>query len=255
MNTNYCCETSNETQLLARIWNERLGKLIKKNFGTQKEFAQKFKETFGVGNQADVSRWINVGTLSAKGKMIGFPEYPTMKKIATFFNVTVGYLTGETDYETFEMERTCKYLGIIEGTGNVIKYITGSSHDCIEWGKQAGTYQRIINNLLIAEQFPTFIRDLKELDAAYYDDTQRYEELKRTYGETLLNEVAELQCDKKIDYEYDPSAPKLTNIQIEAQNALKKDEDKSYDNSFKLKLARYELHEDFERLIDSLYPR
>ena len=27
MNTNYCCETSNETQLLARIWNERLGKL------------------------------------------------------------------------------------------------------------------------------------------------------------------------------------------------------------------------------------
>ena len=57
MNTNYCCETSNETQLLARIWNERLGKLIKKNFGTQKEFAQKFKETFGVGNQADVSRY------------------------------------------------------------------------------------------------------------------------------------------------------------------------------------------------------
>ena len=100
MNTNFCCETSNETQLLARIWNERLGKLIKKNFGTQKEFAQKFKETFGVGNQADVSRWINVGTLSAKGKMIGFPEYPTMKKIATFFNVTVGYLTGETDYES-----------------------------------------------------------------------------------------------------------------------------------------------------------
>ena len=67
--------------------------------------------------------------------------------------------------------------------------------------------------------------------------------------------VAELQCDKKIDYEYDPSAPKLTNIQIEAWNALKKDEGKSYDNSFKLKLARYELHEDFERLIDSLYPR
>ena len=74
----------------------------------------------------------------------------------------------------------------------------------------------------MAEQFPTFIRDLKELDAAYYDDIQRYEELKRTYGETLLNEVAELQCDKKIDYEYDPSAPKLTNIQIEAWNALKK---------------------------------
>ena len=84
MNTNFCCETSNETQLLARIWNERLGKLIKKNFGTQKEFAQKFKETFGVGNQADVSRWINVGTLSAKGKMIGFPAYPTMKKLRLF---------------------------------------------------------------------------------------------------------------------------------------------------------------------------
>ena len=84
MNTNYCCETSNETQLLARIWNERLGKLIKKNLGHRKNCA-KIKETFGVGNQADVSRWINVGTLSAKGKMIGFPEYPTMKKNCDFF--------------------------------------------------------------------------------------------------------------------------------------------------------------------------
>ena len=85
MNTNYCCETSNETQLLARIWNERLGKLIKKNFGTQKEFAQKFKETFGVGNQADVSRWINVGTFISERKNDWFSRIPNYEKNCDFF--------------------------------------------------------------------------------------------------------------------------------------------------------------------------
>lgn len=47
MNTNFCCETSNETQLLARIWNERLGKLIKKNFGTQKNLRKNSKKPLG----------------------------------------------------------------------------------------------------------------------------------------------------------------------------------------------------------------
>lgn len=60
---------------------------------------------------------------------------------------------------------------------------------------------------------------------------------------------------KTIDYKHDPNAPKLPELQIEIWNAMEHADDKCYENSFKIKLARYELRESFERLIDSLYPR
>lgn len=61
-------------------------------------------------------------------KEIGFPSYENMLNIANFFGVTVGYLTGETDFETFEMEKACKQIGIDEDTGKAIKgIVTGES--------------------------------------------------------------------------------------------------------------------------------
>lgn len=69
-----------------------------------------------------------------------------------------------------------------------------------------------------------------------------------------LDEVRRLQSDE-IDYKHDPNAPKLPELQIEIWNAMEHADDKCYENSFKIKLARYELRESFERLIDSLYPR
>ena len=91
----------------------------------QKTFAKAYKERYGTGNQADVSRWMRVGNTISKEKgnenetqsIIGFPSYDTMKRIADFFNVSVGYLTGETSFESFDMEQACTYFHIDKKTG------------------------------------------------------------------------------------------------------------------------------------------
>lgn len=237
------------------FWNQNLKLCLKNNGYTQETFAKAYKKQYGTGNQSDVYRWLNVGNMSgSSGKKIGLPSYDTMKRIADFFHVTVGYLTGETDYKTFEMERACKYLGITEGTGKSLKRITGSVHDCIEWGEQSDNYQRIIDHLLTSECFMTFIYNLRQLDEAYNEDSRVFKNLEIRYGKKALDEVRNLQSSK-IDYEHDPNAPQLPEHQIEIWNALDKAEGLCCENNFKIKLARYELHESFESLINSLYPR
>lgn len=125
MNTNRRGKKKNDVvEKVAETWNERLSGLINNKFDSQKEFAKAYKEKYGTGNQADVSRWVRVGGNAAKGEVIGFPSYDTMYRIAEFFGVTVGYLTGETDFESFEMERACDYLGLDESAGRAIKRIT-----------------------------------------------------------------------------------------------------------------------------------
>lgn len=236
-------------------WNQNLKKCLKDKGYTQETFADAYKKQYGTGNQSSVYRWLNVGSaIGSDGKKIGLPSYDTMKRIADFFHVTVGHLTGETDYETFEMERTCKYLGITEGTGKSLKRITGSTHDCIEWGYQSDNYQRIIDAFFTADKFTDFVHALKQLDEVYTDDTFALKKLESLYGKEPLDEAHCLQSGK-IDYVHDPNAPQLTAHQIEVWNALENTDNDCYENSFKIKLARHELHEAFERLIDSLYPR
>lgn len=114
----------NIVERVAKTWNKRLEELIKVKGYSQKEFAKKYKEKYGTGNQADVSRWLRVGFEATKTEIIGFTSCNAMKRIADFFGVTVGYLTGETDYKTFEMERACDFLGIDESAGMAIERIT-----------------------------------------------------------------------------------------------------------------------------------
>ena len=152
------------------------------------------------------------------------------------------------------MEGACKYFGVSEETGKVLKKTAGSTHDCIEHGDQSDNYQRIIDAFFTSERFSEFIYDLRQLDDAYSEDTLIFKKMELRYGKKALDEVRRLQSDE-IDYKHDPNAPKLPELQIEIWNAMEHADDKCYENSFKIKLARYELRESFERLIDSLYPR
>lgn len=96
----------------ASIWCNRLSKLMKDNGYTQQTFLKEYKDKYDGGTQANVSRWLRVGNTIKKGdvvKTIGFPSYENMVNIAEFFGVTIGYLTGETDYESFEMEKSCHF--------------------------------------------------------------------------------------------------------------------------------------------------
>ena len=100
----------------AQCWCNRLHKLMKEKNYTQKSFLKEYKEKYGGGTQANISRWLRVGSKIENGKTIGFPSYETMSNLADFFGVSVGYLIGETDYESFEMEKVCEFLGLEEET-------------------------------------------------------------------------------------------------------------------------------------------
>lgn len=94
-------------------WNTRVDQRMKTLGLTQRKFIEKYKKVYGTGSQADVSKWIHVGEIDGRSeKPRNFPDFVTMKKIANILGVSVGYLIGETDYETFELERTCKYTGL-----------------------------------------------------------------------------------------------------------------------------------------------
>lgn len=104
----------------AQCWCNRLYKLMKEKNYTQKSFLKEYKEKYGGGTQANISRWLRVGSKIENGKTIGFPSYETMSNLADFFGVSVGYFIGETDYESFEMEKELPRFLLMENVTNIL---------------------------------------------------------------------------------------------------------------------------------------
>ena len=146
----------------AQCWCSRLHKLMKEKNYTQKSFLKEYKEKYGGGTQANISRWLRVGSKIENGKTIGFPSYETMSNLADFFGVSVGYLIGETDYESFEMEKVCKFLGLEEETVKAIKGITFGENMGIGANSMSSEYKSAFRYILTASSFPVFIKEVRE---------------------------------------------------------------------------------------------
>ena len=146
----------------AQCWCNRLYKLMKEKNYTQKSFLKEYKEKYGGGTQANISRWLRVGSKIENGKTIGFPSYETMSNLADFFGVSVGYLIGETDYESFEMEKVCKFLGLEEETVKAIKGITFGENMGIGANSMSSEYKSAFRYILTASSFPVFIKEVRE---------------------------------------------------------------------------------------------
>ena len=146
----------------AQCWCSRLHKLMKEKNYTQKSFLKEYKEKYGGGTQANISRWLRVGSKIENGKTIGFPSYETMSNLADFFEVSVGYLIGETDYGSFEMEKVCKFLGLEEETVKAIKGITFGENMGIGANSMSSEYKSVFRYILTASSFPVFIKKARE---------------------------------------------------------------------------------------------
>lgn len=154
---------------VSKIWKERLTiAMKKKGYKTQDAFIKSYKTIDSNCTQATVSRWCRVGDKIESTNKIGFPKYESMKKVADFLDVSVGYLTGETDFETFEMEKSCNYLHIEETTGIAIRNIS-TGYSIEEFGKNsAPQYAATFKYLVTSKIFPLFIKQLKELSDIKY---------------------------------------------------------------------------------------
>ena len=146
----------------AQCWCNRLHKLMKEKNYTQKSFLKEYKEKYGGGTQANISRWLRVGSKIENGKTIGFPSYETMSNLADFFGVSVGYLIGETDYESFEMEKVCEFLGLEEETVKAIIGITSGENMSIGANSMCSEYKSAFRYILTASSFPVFIKEVRE---------------------------------------------------------------------------------------------
>lgn len=144
----------------AKCWSIRLKKCMDAGKYTQASFAdalnRKYKKDYG---QKDVSRWLNTGAKIKSGE-VGFPKYDTMLRIADFFHVDVGYLTGETDEDSFSIEKACSFLGL---NGEAIKAIREITHPESESSYMRKDMRESINKFLSAEGIHNFFDCLNDL--------------------------------------------------------------------------------------------
>lgn len=113
------------SKTIVQTWNDRFKKRMNELNLTQRQFSELYKERFGTGTQADVSKWMRVGEndkRTKKGRK--FPEFETMRNIAEILGVSVGYLIGETDFETYEMEQVSRYTGLSPIAIEAIRAVT-----------------------------------------------------------------------------------------------------------------------------------
>ena len=108
-----------------QIWNERFEQTMRARNFSQRKFIELYKAKFKTGSQADVSNWMHIGEIDGRTKKKRhFPKFETMRNIAEILGVSVGYLIGETDFESFEMERATNYVGLSSNSISAIKGIT-----------------------------------------------------------------------------------------------------------------------------------
>ena len=250
----------------AKCWCSRLSKLMKERNYTQKAFLKEYKERYGGGTQANISRWLRVGSKIENGKTIGFPSYETMLNLADIFGVSVGYLTGETDYESFEMEKACEFLGLEEDGVKAIKGITSGVSVDIFGKYMADKYKSVLRYILTASSFTDFIREAREYAENIYRQKHPISYMDRTAAK-IKKDVLELAC-QCMDYQCISDDKhgliddfKENNVEpseelLEAIKSINAAQDHDYDEEQsreqRVKLSEYELQKIYFEIIKEL---
>lgn len=163
-------------QYSADCWRTRLRGCLTERGLTQYEFVSELNRQYLTKfHQRDVSRWLNTGNRTSSG-IIGFPKYETMKLIADFFSVDVGYLTGETSERTFDMARASEYIKLDADAIATIRNWIGSDSDPHMYGYRAHT----LNEMLSSERFPALadkLLTLYEMSTIWRDAPERFDAL------------------------------------------------------------------------------
>ena len=250
----------------AQCWCRRLNKLMKERNYTQKTFLKEYKEKYGGGTQANISRWLRVGSKIKNGKTIGFPSYETMSNLADFFGVSVCYLTGEIDYESFEMKKVCEFLGLEEETVKAIKGITsGKSIDFL--GKHmANEYKSVLHYILTASSFPAFVKEAREYAENVYRQKHPINHMDRAVTKIkkdlldLAFQCMDYQCILDDEYgeidDFKENNIEPTEELLEASSLLNAAQNDDYAEELhreqRVKLSEYELQKIYFEVIKEL---
>ncbi|MCC8196463.1 MAG: helix-turn-helix domain-containing protein [Ruminococcus sp.] len=188
--------------------------------------------------------------LFVKGKQISnyengrlFVPVEMLVNMCKLFDCEMGYLLCEPEYsdgtrlETKIIEST----GLTEESLENIRRITGDSKDCLSFGYQSDDYKRVINRLLSSASLISIAEGLRELDTCYallVDESR----------EEIINQALEIYTSTK-DFE------QLTDEESAFYRMADKLISKNEILEYSTKVCRYELWEDFNRLLDEMYPK
>lgn len=161
-----------EMERRTKMWNDRFKGLLKDNHLTQAGFAEEMNKRYNTKafTQKTVNRWMHVRE-PGKGGLKSFPEYETMLRIADYFHVEIGYLTGETDGKSYDAQKTADYLKLSIEAINSIKQVTDQSSNqgktTIFRKPRPMLASRMYEKLLTADGFYPFLAQMEELDMEY----------------------------------------------------------------------------------------
>ena len=188
-----------------------------------------------------------------KGKTI--PPIDVMMKLCDIFNCELGYLLGEPDYSegtriiTYLTERT----GLTADAINNIYKLTGTEKHCVSFGVDSESYRAVLNSFLTSPHFIQLIRGLRNL--AYQVESRELSrhKVEQTLGKELYDEAYEIYKNSN-PYQVDE---RVEDLRPELKEALRISDTAEYEPDeyvVYIKIARYELNETFERLVESIYP-
>lgn len=244
----------------ATAWNKNLRSCIKARFRSQAAFADALNEKYGTSfNQRTVSRWVSVGEKTQSGTYRGFPEFQNMIFIADTLGVDLGYLIGETNQESFTMEKACEFTGLNDEAIKAIKLMTSRDSAFRMVRMMSSESRPLLNSLLSAKQFCGLIKGLKDLDDVFSTYEMKRKAVVDWAAGLDSDFVAEVLKWAGIleDAQYDGLAP---NDEVLA-GVWKFHESNDNGQAAELelekdaKIARYELFEAYIALVEELYPR
>lgn len=189
-----------------RYWIERLKKCIHDGGYTQVSFAYALNKKYNTEfTQKTISRWVNLG--DAKNGIKSFPDFENMVRVADFFGVDVGYLTGETDEDSFSLDKVCSYMGL---NGNAIKAIREITHPENEASYMRKDIRESFNKFLSAEGFPNFFHSLFDLYLTSISPTEDNQVFKNL--DNSIDYIHDLEYKGKIErYELNEALVLLIN--------------------------------------------
>ena len=239
-----------------QIWNTRLKECIDNAGYSQQAFATAFNKKYGTScTQKSISRWINVGQKQSNNIKIGFPSYENMVKIADFFEKSVSYFTGETDYDSIQLEEISDYLNLTQSTVKELRAIANPNILHSKAWRIGINTKSVLESLITSDNFIEFISCLCALHECYSGpdkNKQLINELNKKYDKTILDKALEL-IDNPSDI--------IDDVDEEVISAIKEinhvtdlmygnDLQKQYDND----VLKYRVQNAFTSLINNIFP-
>lgn len=204
--------------------------------------------------QVNMSRWLNYGGTGKRESSMPSMEVAIM--LADFFGVDVGYLLGETEYKTFEMQDAVRYLGLSESAIEHIRLATRYETAFRAVQMLPEEANEVISALISSQGFYELVIALRELDEVYNGpDIQKrlFDELEMKHGPEILTQAIELELSP-VEPEGEEVSEKVMEAYADFQETLRKMHDADMSRQVLVEAKRYKLSQAFSEVVKELYP-